>query len=1275
MKRAIYPLFAAADESKARPILNALKARGVTVRDGKTDPGKEDALLLFLSGALQENDPAAEQFFRFNEGRALIIPVNLDGTTPPESLQNALMARHTLDGAKYGTEELADRIARAAKGDGKSKLPLILSVAAAVILLAVGGIIYWKNRPQTQVEQTVEATATPTPEPTAVPTPEPTATPRLPDNSNLAFEELEKVHELIIVGDTLTYFTGDEGWIAAAGLARVSAEYVANRSFEDGQPRWYSTEDGHEFSLYDWGDMEFLTYMKNLMLLTLVDVQGTLPDLSHLEKLSLVELLDCDIDDISAVKDCRLMAFNYSGPGIDLSPLNGIDTLSSMTLQFYGADELDLSSFGPAGLRDLTLNAPINTGRVDLSGLNNCNKLERVRLDDLPLTDLACLSSATRLDELELDGLERLTSLNGLDFHENLTRIWIDNCFSLSNIDALTGCTALSEVELYDCRISDLAGLSGAQSLRKLQLGNMGTLRSLHGLENHGNLKNVEMQDLQSLTDISALESCTALMSLKMWGCYDMHDVSPVVQLPKLRDLQLYGSGPGNVDFLWDIRDKEYFSFGISEVGDWSGLAAIEKYSYLNITDRNGSALPYVENATVTDLELWNRGGWNNQSEGMDMTRLPKVTNELLLHCVTSLEGLDQPKVRRLILNDCPYLTSLSGAENLNNLVLVEVCNCPRLTDWSALDGKALAEISLEALFTLPDFGKISVRDISLTTIYDLKDLSCFADYDPKTPYKLSLMDVDGVTDLSPLYRLRGEMLRIPAHLQEQAQALKDSGLLVDYEVTYPEGWWEPVEPHIELLSLEEIDTLPSALLSRITSLTLAGDTIVQDEWAWVEEDYSTYPPNLYIRYDGVDDLAPVEPGTLTDLTCLSKLTGLEGLTVYAQPELTSLEGIENMGELKRLNIYQAAALTDASAAFTVQSLEDLSLRFTAVSSIQGVQNLYALKRLHVNDSPVADLSPLTACPALEDVNFHLPMMTFEELKAQPELVLRSIQSLTIAGEYVYDGGPWWFETDWVTDPPKLYLHSNETDERLPVFDGPVTDMGELAALLPNLENLGLYAQPLTTLDGVESFSQLWRISMEECRRITDFSPLWNVATLGEVSLCNEPIDSIEGIEKLPHLVSLSLSGCRVKDFSPLTRVDYSYCTSGDYFGWAFSLALDVATNQELTYEDYAPLEAVPIYWSLNMNNVNVDKWLGHVMDKEMYELSCHRSGITNEQLKAFVEAHPMLEQLDLRWNTQLTDLSCLLELKELRKVQVSEDMPKAIASLGEGYGFELNIE
>ena len=185
MKRAIYPLYAPADEGRVKPILDALEQKGVTVR---TSPGKGDALMLFLSKEVTADGPVADRFIRLNAGRELVIPVNLDGCPVPEELQSALMARHGLDGQKYGTAELADLIAKAVAGEKKSRLPLILSLLAAAALLAVGGMIYLKQRPEPE-PPVVEATATPEPTPTATPTPSPTPEPTFPD-VDLAFEEL-----------------------------------------------------------------------------------------------------------------------------------------------------------------------------------------------------------------------------------------------------------------------------------------------------------------------------------------------------------------------------------------------------------------------------------------------------------------------------------------------------------------------------------------------------------------------------------------------------------------------------------------------------------------------------------------------------------------------------------------------------------------------------------------------------------------------------------------------------------------------------------------------------------------------------------------------------------------------------------------------------------------------------------------------------------------------------------------------------------------------------
>ena len=125
-----------------KPILDALKAKGVTVR--KDDPRKGDALVLFLSEAVKADSPVVDQFFRLNAGRELVIPVNLDGSTPPEELQNALMARHAIFAQRYAPAELAELIRKALPE--KRPLPLILALLGAAAFLAVGAILLFRQR-------------------------------------------------------------------------------------------------------------------------------------------------------------------------------------------------------------------------------------------------------------------------------------------------------------------------------------------------------------------------------------------------------------------------------------------------------------------------------------------------------------------------------------------------------------------------------------------------------------------------------------------------------------------------------------------------------------------------------------------------------------------------------------------------------------------------------------------------------------------------------------------------------------------------------------------------------------------------------------------------------------------------------------------------------------------------------------------------------------------------------------------------------------------------
>lgn len=1275
-KKKLFPLYAEADKERVAPILDALRATGFSIADENETPNKRGVMLLFTSERLNEAPALLETFFANDAKGVETVPVNLDGSTPPELLKNALYSRNTIFAERYSSDELAQRIATAKPFEAAKKtLPIILAAAAGALVIAGGIFLAVKLLPARETDASETA-------------PAPTAVPVVPAEAGLTAEDLEKVHELIIVGDTLHYFTGDEAWVSQQGWARVGAEYFANRTEEEGKRHWYSKEDGHEIETAEWDDLDFLRYMKNVKLITLVRVTGELPDLSGLERLDSVELFDCGITNLNGLKHARISSFGYSGNSLtDFSPLSDCDRLRYANLILFDPIPADLTSFGPPSLTEVRIDTDSSARSIDLSGLKNCPDLVNVTLDSLPLTDLDCLSACKKLRELELVTMPILVSLNGLQDHQQLTRLFVDyQSNDLSDMSALSDNTSLKSVELHNDALSDLSWLSNAKNLEELVLWGTHGVRNLHGLENHTSLKRVHIEELEHLSDISALESCTGIQMLHMNRVFGLADISPIVKLPHLSDLAVYGSDLHDVDFLSDIVNKDGFSFGIAEVEDWSGLEAIKNYTYLNVTDRTGSALPYIKDATIHEFELWSRSGYSDWSrEPLDWSLFPNVTQNMTLHGVVSLEGMPALPVTGLFIDDSQTLTSLNGVENLahaeDGMLWMNVKGCPRLTDWSALDGMKLAEICCENTFTLPNFAAIDTNSIKLLEPVDLFDLHCFDGMDPNRSVSIELFQTMDVSDLSPLYALKnGSRLMVPAHLGEQAQLLVESGNFRTFEIVYPDEWWQPAEFDVKLLSFDELDTLPSAVLRRVKDLHAVGDVVFSWEEYWLDQQWDDGEPTFVLRSNDGDeshDIVIEQPGTMTDFSKLSKLTGLEYLNLIDQT-LTSIEGIQNLQVLKNLELTFTPTLTDASPAFTLQDLEELRLQYTGISSIQGVQNLQKLRWMDLSGLKLDDLTPLGNLPEDCRLFFEFPLMTFEDFLALPEAVLSRVREIGFFGNYVTKD-PWgdlWLEEDWNGgDRPDLYLHDNATGERFPIGEGSIDDLGFLNRL-PNLETLYLYGQPIESTEGIGAAAKLRRFQTK-WGRLSDLSPLFDLESLEVVNIEDtETITSIEGVEKLSHLTDLNIGGTSLRDISAIGKIDYTFCMTPDEDGNVPYFVLSVENLQgKIPDEQYAVLSAVPEYQSLNVFNTDCRLWMDAVKHVKIHELHAGNCRFTNETFKAFIEQHPELEYIKVSWTPELSDISPLLTLSHLRAACVSNNMQPAIRSLGDGIGFELEIE
>ena len=377
---------------------------------------------------------------------------------------------------------------------------------------------------------------------------------------------------------------------------------------------------------------------------------------------------------------------------------------------------------------------------------------------------------------------------------------------------------------------------------------------------------------------------------------------------------------------------------------------------------------------------------------GIDLSLLPRVTGSLEVWYgdLTDLSTLPDWSVNRLMLYDCQYLTSLNGMQSLPAYTQpgslgVAVVGCPRLQDWSAIENASLSGLELQGVYSLPVFDGIGFGSLRLESIEDLNDLGILSALSDGHSYNsIALVGLDAISDLSPLRRLQIKHLEIPPQVADQAEELVEAGIVGDYEVAYPDGSWQPFDGAMELLSLDELDTLPAALLRRVERLGIAGDTLVDpdryDVWEdWEHRDRNGNPA-LQLHDHETDEVTPLSPGVITDLDRLSALTGLRELYLYGQP-IQSLDGIQMFSSLEEFSAKGCAELSDASALFALPELRWVELKCTPVDTIQGVQNLRELRCLDVSNTKVDDLTPLADCDfsaAYEDIGFSLHLNELE---------------------------------------------------------------------------------------------------------------------------------------------------------------------------------------------------------------------------------------------------------------------------------------------------------
>ena len=788
----------------------------------------------------------------------------------------------------------------------------------------------------------------------------------VPSSFGLTEEDLADIELVFITGDRVKFYRSED-LRQLPSFQQPDWDELATRNWEDDGPHYYSREDGQEIPMARYEDLCFLALMPRLRGVHLCNVEATLlPDLSESAQLEELTLADCNIPDLEWLRGAAFLSIdllNTTGSVRDFSPLTDCRSLKALHIDLTNCREADLSQLAPPELDWFWLNGGTELrGGVDLSSLSRCAKLKEVQLEDVPVSDISFLSGAKALELLQMQNLSRL-----------------------SDIAVLSGMTALRELRIDHCdSIRDYRPIGGCSALETL---------SLNPGENRGN----------------------------------MPELNFLGGLKKLGDIGLFNVQLENLDFLNEIGQRRSLSnFDIAGVvDDWSGLAGVSIWNRLCLDPDDGVSLaellPYLEGATVRELAL-------RRFSDVDFAALPRVTVGLELdRCgITDLSTMPEDwKGSYLNLSRCQALRSLEGIQNQSGIGAgggsLLVSQCPRLTDWSALESMSLGELHIIGGYSLPDFSTFRTGELRLDSVEIVTDLNFLESMDAARRCSFTLVGMDELQNLSPLRRFHGAYLAVSPQLKEQAEDLVAAGNFGEFRIEYPEGGWNQDDAEITLLSLDELDTLPPALLRRVSRVCIAGDRVVdpdryevQDDWMHPNLDGS---PGARLVDHQTGESISVGAGAIRDLSVLSSLTGLRDLRLYAQP-LETLDGVQNFQNLEQLTVSHCESLTDASAAFALQNLWELNLKRTGIDSIQGVQNLWQLRSLNVSGTRVSDLAPLSGADlsaAYEreglwlglddtDVEDFSPLTALEKLKwldvgeSEAGRWLDAVQDVSIAG-------------------------------------------------------------------------------------------------------------------------------------------------------------------------------------------------------------------------------------------------------------------------------------
>lgn len=421
-----------------------------------------------------------------------------------------------------------------------------------------------------------------------------------------------------------------------------------------------------------------LTCFVNLEELYLEYSRGEL-NLTGLNKLHTIYFDDYISEITDTLSASQITALGLYDVSFSLSGLSNFTNVESLYIDSSMLSDIGEISELP-NLKSLTI---MDGDYIDdLSALYKMTQLESLYIESRTLRDVSFLTSFKNLKELTIVGSEVL-DFNPLSDCTGLEKLYLLENYKASDYEFVKGMTGLKELGLkssFNFDDSDMPDLSSLSNVSRLYLGNFESFDNLKYMTNveeliiddggygdfgSGNsllslpkLRSLTLTDssvspemLRQISEVEGLEYLDMYSSF-LWG-----DISPIIALPNLRELNL-----------------RYASFML----DTDSLAVNESLRVLNLN-----------NATISKA---NSDQWADR-ENIDIEKLQEALaklhgleelscEHLTLNSVAFAEEMEHLKLLNIVDN---YVTSLAPLKNLTKLQAV-VCESNPISDTAELD-------------------------------------------------------------------------------------------------------------------------------------------------------------------------------------------------------------------------------------------------------------------------------------------------------------------------------------------------------------------------------------------------------------------------------------------------------------------------------------------------------------------------------------------------------------------------------------------------------------